>query len=269
MPWLLLTLCPMHRSALSHITALQDPSESLPVPPWPRTPAKQAQSRSCGRARLQAARGCPFSPECSRSHVGASASSPWQEESLRKVNTRVGEGALSLSLLKKDIIGYWKLNAKLKSPQATVVVVQACYLQKVCLIINQTYELYSRLQKSLKSGLWICEKIRPFWGKTWRWFWKSSGQQEEAGSFLDNLGLDHIGLIIPCKHEEIRIRPQSTGIILLGESHCHASVWIAQYSTLRCLFIIPCRLWKGPGPGIPSWNTNLVTPSWNVLRRFM
>lgn len=121
-----------------------------------------------------------------------------------------------------------------------------CYSQKVYPIIKQTYKLYSQWQKSseIRATVQIREKIRPVWGKTWRWFWKSLGQQEEAASFLDTLGLDLINTIIPCKQKDIKIRPQSTGSILLGESHYDASVWIAHYSTVRWLFIMPCPLLK-------------------------
>lgn len=54
--------------------------------------------------------------------VGTSASSPWQEKSLRKMNTLMGKGVLFLSLLKTDINSYWKLNAKLNASWGTVVV---------------------------------------------------------------------------------------------------------------------------------------------------
>lgn len=96
------------------------------------------------------------------------------------------------------------------------------------------------------SGLW---EITPFWDKRtlfwgWRWFWESLGQQEEAGSFLDTLGMDLINIIIPCKWKEIKISPQSTGIILFGESHCGASVWIAHYNAVCCIFIILWPLLK-------------------------
>lgn len=163
------------------------------------------------------------------------------------MNTLMGKGTLFLPLLKKDINSYWELNAKLNASWATVVVVvQACYLQKVSLIIKQTYEVYSQWQKSseIRTTVQICEKIRPFWGKTWRWFWKSLGQQEAAGPFLDTLGLVLINIIIPCKWKEIKIGPQSTGSILLGETHYDASVWTAHYSSVHCLFIIPCPLFK-------------------------
>lgn len=91
--------------------------------------------------------------------------------------------------------------AKLNASQATVVVVQACYLHKVCLVIKRTYKLYSQWQKSpeIRATVQTCKKMRPFWGKTWRWFWKSLGQREEAGLFLDTLGLDLINIIIPCE----------------------------------------------------------------------
>lgn len=108
------SFCTVHRSALSHSTALRDPSESLPVPPWPQTPAKQAQSRGWGWARLQPAAGCPFSPECREVPVGTSASSPWQEQSLRKMNTLMGKGALFPSLLKKRILIVTEIKCKAK-----------------------------------------------------------------------------------------------------------------------------------------------------------
>lgn len=101
------------------------------------------QSPGCDWARLQAAGAAGSLQSAREVKVGTSASSPWQEQSLRKMNTLMGEGALFLSLLKKDINSYWKLNAKLNASRATVVVIQACYLQEVCLIIKQTYELYS------------------------------------------------------------------------------------------------------------------------------
>lgn len=41
-------------------------------------------------------------------------------------------------------------------------------IYKLCLIIKQTYELYSRWQKSseMRATVQVCEKIRPFWGKS-------------------------------------------------------------------------------------------------------
>lgn len=86
------------------------------------------------------------------------------------------------------------------------------------------YELDCQWQKSSKIGatVQISEKIRPFWGKNLKG--KSLGQQEAAGLFLDTLVLDLINLIIPCEQKEVKIRPQSTGSVLLGESHHDASV---------------------------------------------
>lgn len=43
--------------------------------------------------------------------------------------------------------------------------------------------------------------------------------QQEVDSFLDTLDLDLINIIIPSRQKEIKIRPQSTEIVLLGESH--------------------------------------------------
>lgn len=96
------------------------------------------------------------------------------------------------------------------------------------------------------SDLW---DITPFWGKKLpflglKMVLKEPGTARRTGSFLDTLGMDLINIIIHCKWKEIKISPQSTGIILFGESHYGASVWIAHYSAVRCLFIILWPLLK-------------------------
>lgn len=124
MPWLLLALCIIQPLVTCHcITGSLWVTSSYSL----TTDARKAvQSRGCDWASLQAARGCQISPECLRSPSRNLCFIPLAGT----VSEKDGQRGSVYFIVKKGIQSFIGKEMPSDASKATVVAVQACYLQK-------------------------------------------------------------------------------------------------------------------------------------------